>query len=106
MASGDRWQVAFALALLLIGLGWNAGVVAGSTLLASAVAIGERPRVEAVGELSMGIAAATGIAAAGPVVGLAGYATLAIGAAAAAAALGPLLVVLTRRAVPVKRLLV
>jgi len=108
-AASGHVVTAFALALLLIGLGWNAGLIAGSTLLASTVAVDQLPRVEAVGELSMGIAAATGTAAAGPVVGLAGYATLAIGAAVAAAALGPLLVALTRhgprRAVPAKRLL-
>ena len=66
----------FALGLFLLGVGWNAGLIAGSTLLASAVPIAQRPRIEGVGELGMGVAAASATAVAGPVVGLAGYATL------------------------------
>jgi hypothetical protein len=53
-----------------------------------------------VGELSMGVAAGSATAIAGPVVGLAGYATLAIAAAVAAAALGPFLLTVARRGLP------
>jgi MFS family permease len=87
----------FAFGLFLLGVGWNAGLIAGSTLLASAVPVAQRPRVEGVGELSMGVAAGSATAIAGPVVGLAGYATLAIAAAVAAAALGPFLLTVARR---------
>jgi hypothetical protein len=57
----------------------------------------------------MGVAAATATAIAGPVVGLAGYATLAL-AGTSAAALGPFLIAIARRdvaldAVPASRLL-
>lgn len=58
----------------------------------------QRPRVEGAGELSMGVATATAIA--GPVVGFAGYATLAVAGAVAAAALGPLLIAVARRGAP------
>jgi len=91
---------ALALGLLLLGVGWNAGLVAGSTLLASAVPATQRPRAEGAGELGMGIAAASATAAAGPVMGIGGYAALAIAGAVAAAALGPLLIALARRGAP------
>jgi MFS family permease len=91
---------ALALGLALLGVGWNACLVAGSTLLASAVEPQQRPRVEGAGELSMGVAAATATAIAGPVVGFAGYATLALAGAVAAAALGPLLIAAARRGAP------
>jgi MFS family permease len=100
-AAGDG-AAAFGVGLLLIGLGWNAGLIAGSTMLASAVPVDQRPRIEGIGELSMGIAAAIATAAAGPVVGLAGYATLAIAAAAAGAALVPLLLALAQRGAPLR----
>jgi MFS family permease len=99
VAGGDA--VTFAIGLGLLGVGWNAGLIAGSTLLASAVAVGERPRVEAVGELVMGVGAGTATAVAGPVVGLAGFATLAIAGAIAAAALAPFLAAVARRGAPI-----
>jgi MFS family permease len=89
-----------AIALASLGVGWNASLVAGSALLASAVPVAHRPRAEGVGELSMGVSAATGAAMAGPVVGLAGYASLAVLGATVAAVLGPLLVAFTRRSLP------
>ena len=91
---------ALAPGLLLLGVGWNAGLIAGSTLLASAVPTEQRPRAEGAGELGMGIAAASATAVAGPVMGAGGYATLAIAGAVAAAALGPLLIALARRGAP------
>jgi MFS family permease len=90
----------FALALALLGVGWNAGLIAGSTLLASAVPLAHRPRAEGAGELGMGFTAATATAIAGPVVGWAGYATLAVAGACAAAALAPLLIAVARRGLP------
>jgi MFS family permease len=98
-AVGQHGALVFAAGLALLGIGWNAGLVAGSALLAGAVAVRERPRVEAAGELGMGVAATTATATAGSVVALAGYATLAIGGAAAAAALAPLLLAAARRGV-------
>jgi MFS family permease len=98
-ASGES-VASVALGLVLLGAGWNAGLIAGSTLLVSAVPVAQRPRVEGVGELGMGIAAASATAAAGPIVGVAGYATLAIASAVAAATLGPVLVAVARRGGP------
>jgi MFS family permease len=97
--AGDHAFV-FALGLTLLGVGWNAALVSGSALLASAVPVAQRPRAEGIGELGMGVTAASATAIAGPVVGLAGYATLAFVGAIAAAALGPVLLALARRGVP------
>ena len=98
-----------AVALGLLGVGWNAGLIAGSTLLASAVRLSDRPRAEGAGELAMGFTAAGATAIAGPVVGLAGYAALAFATALAAAAIVPLLIALRRRvpadAAPAQRVL-
>jgi MFS family permease len=90
----------FALGLALLGVGWNASLIAGSALLASAVPVVQRPRVEGAGELSMGVAAASATAIAGPVVGIAGYAALAAAGAVAAATLAPFLVAVARRGLP------
>jgi MFS family permease len=73
--------------LLVLGLGWNCGVVAGSALLAAAVPAELRPRSEAVGEASMGLAAAAGAPAAGAVVALGGFATVCLAGAAVGAAI-------------------
>jgi len=100
LAAAAPGAVAFAAALALLGVGWNACLIAGSTMLASAVAVAQRPRAEGAGELSMGVAAATATAVAGPVVGLAGYAALAAAAAVAALTLAPFLLAIARRGVP------
>jgi len=91
-AAGGR-GVPFTGGLVLLGLGWNACLVAGSALLAAAVPTGQRPRVEAAGELGMGVAAGIATALAGPVVALAGYGTLALLGAACGAGLAALLAV-------------
>ena len=98
-ASGAQAST-FALGLALLGVGWNASLIAGSALLASAVSVAQRPRVEGAGELSMGVAAASATAIAGPVVGVAGYAALAAAGAVAAFTLAPFLVAVARRGLP------
>jgi MFS family permease len=92
-ATAGHHAFAFGLGLALLGVGWNLGLIAGSTLLAAAIPVAQRPRAEAAGELGMGVAAGTATALAGPVVGVAGYAALGVAGAAAAAALGPFLLV-------------
>jgi MFS family permease len=99
-ATSGEMAATFTVGLFLLGVGWNASLIAGSALLASAVELGQRPRAEGVGELGMGVTAATATAIAGPVMGLAGYATLAVAATGAAAALGPLLITVARRGLP------
>ncbi len=73
--------------LFLLGLGWSAGLVAGSTLLTESVPETARPGVQGAADLVMGLGGALGGAVAGVVVGWAGYGVLNASAAALVAAL-------------------
>lgn len=75
----DGTAMTFMLALL--GLGWNAGVVGGSTMLAASVPGALRPQTEAIGEVAMGLAACTGAPIAGLIVAWGDFTTLSIAGA-------------------------
>ncbi len=90
------WSAPLTAGLFLLGLGWSCTFVAGSTLLASSVPVGERPGVQGAGDLAMGVAAALGGAGAGVVVGHGGYGWLCGLAGALAAVLAALTVILAR----------
>jgi MFS family permease len=64
--------------LALLGLGWNAGVVAGSTMLAASVPGHLRPQAEGIGEVAMGLAAGAGAPVAGLLVAYGSFTTLSI----------------------------
>ncbi|MFD3679701.1 MFS transporter [Streptomyces sp. NPDC058613] len=71
-----------ALGLFLLGLGWSAGMVAGSALLTDSVPQPARAAAQGLGDLTMNAAAGLGGAAAGLVMAQAGYGWLnAVGAA-------------------------
>ena len=82
--------------LLALGVGWNLGVVGGSTLLVASVPAPLRPHAEGLGEVSMGFAAAVGVPAAGLVLALKGFAALSV-AGAVVAATAAIAVVSVRR---------
>jgi hypothetical protein len=70
--------------LVVVGVGWNFGVVGGSTLLAASVPDPLRPHVEGIGEVVQGMAAAVAAPVAGVAAAFAGYrAVLAMGVLAA-----------------------
>jgi MFS family permease len=70
-------------ALLLLGVGWNAGLIGGSALLRDApMAPSLRPRAEGLGELGMGAAAAAGGGGAGLLLATGGFGLVALAAAA------------------------
>jgi MFS family permease len=70
-------------ALLLLGVGWNAGLIGGSTLLRDApVSPSLRTRAEGLGELGMGAAAAAGGGGAGLLLAAGGLGLLGLAAAA------------------------
>src|SRR5829696_7660154 len=76
-------RVGFIVALLLLGVGWNAGLIGGSTLLHdAAVSPSLRTRAEGLGELGMGAAAAAGGSGAGLLLANGGLALLGLVAAA------------------------
>lgn len=64
--------------LLLLGVGWNFGVVGGSTLLAASVPASLRPYAEGLGEVSMGLAAGASAPVAGMIVAFGGFAALSV----------------------------
>jgi MFS family permease len=70
-------------ALLLLGVGWNAGLIGGSALLRDApVSSSLRTRAEGLGELGMGAAAAAGGSGAGLLLATGGFGLLGLIAAA------------------------
>jgi len=69
--------------LVLLGMGWSATMVAGSTLLSESVGVANRPSVQGLSDLIMGVAAASAGALSGLVVAWSSYATLTMLAAVA-----------------------
>ena len=61
------------VALVLLGLGWSASTVAGSTLVAGAVPPAQRPRLQGASDALMSLAGAAGGAVAGPVLARIGF---------------------------------
>jgi len=80
-----------AAGLLVLGLGWSATLVAGSTLLSDAVPGERRASVQGLADLVMGLAGASAGALSGVILGTWGYPALTLGAAIAASALVGLL---------------
>lgn len=72
--------------LVLLGLGWSAATIAGSTLLAESVEAGDRVLVQGVSDTLMGVAGAVGSGFAGLVMSGVGYQGLNLAAAAVAVA--------------------
>jgi Major Facilitator Superfamily len=82
-ATAATHQAGIVAALLLLGVGWNAGLVGGSALLRDApVQPSLRTRAEGLGELGMGAAAAAAAGGAGPLLATGGLAWLGLVAAA------------------------
>ena len=74
-------------ALLLLGIGWNFGLIGSSTLLTDSVAVADRTRVQGVSDLLMGSAGAAGGVLSGVVLAVGGFAMLGVLGAAIAAPL-------------------
>jgi MFS family permease len=71
-------QYVLALALFLLGLGWNFGYVAGSTLLADALQGAERARVQGVNDALIFFVAGFGSLGAGPLFASGGFAAISL----------------------------
>jgi MFS family permease len=84
-------SVRLAAGLTLLGLGWSATMVAGSTLLSESVPLELRASAQGLSDLTMGLAGATAGALSGVIVQSSGYPTLTLIAALATA---PLIVML------------
>jgi MFS family permease len=73
--------------LMVLGLGWSATMVAGSTLLSESIPVELRPSAQGLSDLVMGLAGATAGAISGVIVAAWGYPTLTLLAALATAPL-------------------
>jgi MFS family permease len=67
-----------ALVLVILGVGWNFGVVGGSTLIARSVTASLRVYVEGIGEVAMGVAAAAAAPLAGVIIAVGGFSALSL----------------------------
>jgi len=93
LAPGDHTPLV-AVALVLLGIGWNFGLVGGSALITDAVAAERRPQTQGAADLVMGLTGAIGSVAAGPLFHAGAFALLGAGAAT----LGMLLIFVAARA--------
>lgn len=64
------------IGLFLLGLGWSATMISGSTLLTESISQENRPRVQGAADLTMGIGGAIAGISSGIIVGVASYAVL------------------------------
>lgn len=78
---GQPTTFSMAMMLIILGMGWNCGVVGASALLASSVLPTLRPHVEGIGEATMSLAAAVGAPIAGIITALAGLPALSLAGA-------------------------
>ncbi|SDS45342.1 MFS transporter [Agrococcus carbonis] len=84
--------------LALLGLGWSAATVAGSTIVAGAVPADLRPALQGRSDLVMGLSGAAAGALAGPVLGVVGYAGLNLATLPVIAAVAVAAIIATRPA--------
>ncbi|GCD36998.1 MFS transporter [Streptomyces chrestomyceticus JCM 4735] len=83
---------ALATALVLLGLGWNFGLVSGTAIVTDTVPLATRASTQGLVDVGIAVAGATGGMASGLVVATGGYSTLALGGGIVALGLVPLLV--------------
>jgi MFS family permease len=93
----DDSVASFAVALALLGLGWNFGLIAGTAIITDAVALATRAKTQGLVDVSIAIAGAIGGMASGLVVAAAGYPLLAFGGGILALVMVPAVVVARRR---------
>lgn len=100
---GSENEMAVVLGLALLGLGWSAATVAGSTLLTESTSIARRPRVQGISDLVMSGSGAMGGALAGVALAFLGYDGLSFVALALVATVVVRVLVSWRHASPAER---
>ena len=85
------------LALILLGLGWNFGLIAGTSLVVDSTEPAHRARVQGTIDVLIALAGATGGAASGMVLAASSYSTLALSGGVLALLLIPVLMWARRR---------
>ena len=61
------------MGLLLLGMGWSCGLIAGSTLVTESVDVAVRPTAQGGADLLMGLGAAVAGVVGGPLLALGGF---------------------------------
>ncbi len=82
LAIGSAQASAVTVGLVLLGLGWSASTVAGSTLVTESTAPARRPRVQGITDTLMNLSGAAGGALAGPTLALIGFDGLSVAGSA------------------------
>ncbi|MCI0157624.1 MFS transporter [Leifsonia shinshuensis] len=95
--SGDSLAVSV-VALILLGLGWNFGIIAGTAMIIDATSPDVRARTQGSVDVLISLAGAGGSAMSGVVMAAAGYDLLGLGGAALALLLIPVVAIRPRRA--------
>ncbi|MCL6738639.1 MFS transporter [Streptomyces neyagawaensis] len=98
-APGDSVAL-LALALALLGLGWNFGLVSGTAIVTDAVPLATRARTQGMVDVSIAVAGATGGISSGLVVAASGYPVLALTGGVLALAVLPAVAATAYRAEP------
>ncbi len=98
-APGDSVAL-LTVALTLLGLGWNFGLVAGTAIITDAVPLATRAKTQGLVDVAIAIAGATGGMASGLVVAAADYPRLAIGGGILALAIVPVVAAAARKSLP------
>ncbi|WP_156370848.1 MFS transporter [Nocardia arizonensis] len=88
LAPGDSIAL-LALALALLGMGWNLGLVAGTAIITDTVPLATRARTQGAVDVSIAIAGATGGMGSGLMVAATSYPTLALAGGVLALAIVP-----------------
>ncbi|MFI6180364.1 MFS transporter [Nonomuraea sp. NPDC051191] len=92
----DDSVAVYAVALALLGLGWNLGLVAGTAIITDAVPPATRARTQGLVDVSISVSGAVGGLVSGLVVAVAGYPLLAVGGGVLALVVVPVVVVAAR----------
>ncbi|WP_274917474.1 MFS transporter [Streptomyces sp. WZ-12] len=87
---------ALAVALVLLGLGWNFGLVSGTALVTDALPPARRAATQGLVDVGIALAGATGGVASGPVLAAGGFPVLALTCGALALAVVPVAVLAAR----------
>ena len=85
------------LALMLLGLGWNLGLISGTAQVVDATGPADRPRVQGSIDVLVALAGAAGGVLSGVVVSATSFAVLGLGSGALALLLVPVLALGARR---------
>ncbi|NYI03936.1 MFS transporter [Allostreptomyces psammosilenae] len=96
VAPGDSVAL-LALALALLGLGWNFGLVSGTAIITDALPLATRARTQGLVDVAIAVAGATGGMASGVVVAAAGFPVLALAGGVLALAVLPAIAASARR---------